>query len=252
QDVKNFGFWQIRVADTVAVLPIWNGALNAKLLPDQSNLQEAIRFADDMVRGSQPSAQPLDLSTWQRDAGAIRLFSQFQTFTVGKYGQRQRLHYRAWRNGSISTVDYAWFNFMDAFVPLVTINFLMSFLHGEDITDEENIKDMVIEVISGWAFMGVPVAGSIIRSYVSGFGDPLDSPVLETGNKLVRGVIKGIESLDGFENKKDRERALWGIAHALSILIGVPVSKVVQKAIKGAKQKKGVPVVKLLVPAPKK
>jgi hypothetical protein len=252
QDVKNFGFWQIRVADTVTVLPIWHGAFNAKLNADQSNLQEAIRFADDVVRNTQPSAQPLDLSTWQRDAGAIRLFSQFQTFTVGKYGQRQRLHYRAWRNGSISTVDYAFFNFMDAFVPLVTINLLMSFLHGEDIGDDETIKDMVVNVISGWVFMGVPVAGSIIRSYVSGFGDPLDSPVLETGNKLVRGVIKGVESLDGFENKKDRDKALWGIAHALSILMGVPVSKIVQKAIKGAKQKKGVPIAKFLVPAPKK
>jgi hypothetical protein len=189
QDVKNFGFWQIRIADTATVLPIWHGAFQDRLSPDQSNLQEAIRYADDIVRNSQPSAQPLDLSAWQRDAGVIRLFSQFQTFTVGKYGQRQRLFYRAWRNGSISTKEYAWFNFMDAFLPLVTINLLQSLIWGVDLDDRENIIDMLFDILQKWAFMGVPLVSNIARSIYS-YGDPFDSPVLETGNKLVRGVVR--------------------------------------------------------------
>jgi hypothetical protein len=251
QDVKNFGFWQIRIADTATVLPIWHGAFNDKINADQSNLQEAIEYADNAVDASQPSARPLDLSAWQRDGGAIRLFSQFQTFTVGKYGQRQRFFYRAWKQGKLSTVDYAWFNFMDAFLPLVSMNMLFAILHGRDLGDDEEQKKIMKDVLVSWTTMGVPVLGNIARSLTTGWGDPLDSPVLETGNRFIRGVVKGVESLNGFENRKDRERALWGIAHAMSILSGVPLSKIVARAQKGAKQKKGVPGIKYLVPAHK-
>jgi hypothetical protein len=251
QDVKNFGFWQIRIADTVTVLPIWHGAFNDKILPDQSNLQEAIEYADDIVRNSQPSAAPLDLSAWQRDAGAIRLFSQFQTYTVGKYGQRQRLWYNAWKNGSVSTVDYAWFNFMDAFLPLVAMNFLFSVIHGTDLGDEEERNAILRDIFLGWGTMGVPLLGSIVRS-ISRYGDPLSSPVLQTGDKLIRGVWSGTYGMATFENKKERDKALWGAAHAASILGGVPLDKMIGKAIKGSEQKKGVPGVKYLVPAPKK
>jgi hypothetical protein len=250
QDVKNFGFWQIRVADTVTVLPIWHGAFNDKLNADQSNLEEATRYADDLVRNSQPSAQPLDLSTWQRDGGIIRLFSQFQTFTVGKYGQRQRLHYRAWRNKSISTLDYAWFNFMDAFLPLAAINMLQAIIWGRDLEDDETQLDILFEIVQGWALMGVPFARNIVRA-VTGYGNPIDSPVLQAGNKAVQGVIKGARGLNGFKNRKEREAALWGIGHTISILSGVPVSKIVSRAERGAKAKDAAPGIKYLIPPPR-
>jgi hypothetical protein len=66
---------------------------------------------------------------------------------------------------------------------------------------------------------------------------------------MIEGLLAGLESLNGFENDKDRERALWDIAHVLSILMGVPVDKIVARAIKGSKQKKGVEGAKYLVPA---
>lgn len=248
-DVANFGFWQIRIADTTTVLPIWHGAFNDKLNAGQSNLDEAIRYADDIVRNSQPSAQPLDLSTWQRDGGAVRLFSSFQTFTVGKYGQRQRLYYRAWRNKSITNAQYAWFNFMDAFVPLIAINLLQSLIWGNDLGDEDTQKDIVVDVLQGWLTMGVPIVSNVARSILR-YGDPFDSPVLETANKATRGVVNGVVGLADFEDRKSREKALWGIAHAASILSRVPVSKIAQRAERGAEQQKGVPGIKYLVPAP--
>lgn len=249
QDVVNFGYWQIRLADTVTVLPIWHGAFESKLNADQSNLQEAIEYADDIVRNSQPSAQSLDLSSWQRDGGAIRLFSLFQTFTVGKYGQRQRLFYGAWRNKSINTLDYAWFNFMDAFVPLAAINLLQSVIWGRDLEDDETQRDVLLNIFSSWALMGVPIANSLINSIH--FGAPIQSPAIKTANQIVMGVVSGAKGLGGFKNDKERERALWGIANTVSILGRVPAIKVVGKAKRGAKQKKGVPIIKYLVPAPR-
>jgi hypothetical protein len=249
QDIVNFGYWQIRVADTMTVMPIWNGAFEDRLNADQSNLQEAINYADDIVRNSQPSAQALDLSSWQRDGGVIRLLSQFQTFTVGKYGQRQRLNYRAWKNGSITTAQYAWFNFMDALMPLVAINMLQALIWGRDLDDDETKRDILINIFSNWVLMGVPIANSLINSI--NFGEPIQSPVIRTANQTIMGVVNGIKGLGGFKSKKERDAALWGVMNAISIIGKVPVSKVVQRAQKGAKQKKGAEVIKYLVPAPK-
>jgi hypothetical protein len=250
QDVVNLGFWQIRAADTVTVMPIWHGAFESKLNVDQSNLNEAIRYADNVVRNTQPSAQALDLSAWQRDGGVIRLLSQFQTFTVGKYGQRQRLHYRAWKQGAITTKEYAWFNFMDGFVPLAAINLLQAIIWGRDMEDDKTQKDILLSVLSSWALMGVPLANNMINAI--NFGEPINSPVFKTANQAIMGVVKGGKGVaTGFKNRKERDAALWGIANATSILSRVPVTKVVSKAQKGEKQKKGVPGLKHLVPAPK-
>lgn len=249
-DVVSFGFWQIRLADTVTVMPIWHGAFADKLNDAQTNVQEAVNHADDIVRNSQPSAQALDLSSWQRDAGVFRLFSQFQTFTVGKYGQRQRLYYRAWRNKSISITEYAWFNFMDAFMPLTAINFMLGVIHGQDFKDPEEQKEILFKIFSGWITMGVPIVNNLISAF--DFGSPFDSPVLKTAEKLWKSTLTGLRGLDGFDNKKEREAALWGIARALSILMRIPLDKVVSRAIRGAKSKKSLAGIDWLIPPPPK
>jgi hypothetical protein len=248
-DVVNFGFWQIRAADTATVLPIWYGAFNQKINADQTNLQEAIEYADDMVRNSQPSAQPLDLSSWQRDGGVIRLFSMFQTFTVGKYGQRQRLFYNAWRNGSISTMEYAWFNVMDGFVPLIAINLLQTIIWGYDIEDDETQKEMLLDVLSKWVLMGVPFASNLKYAFES--GELTSSASIKALEQMWDGA-RGITNLKNFDNKKKRDKALWGVANAMSIYYKVPVSKVVEKAERGEGAKNAMPLVKHVIPPPKR
>jgi hypothetical protein len=248
-DVVNIGFWQIRAADTATVLPIWWGAFHSKINADQTNLQEAVEYADDIVRNSQPSAQPLDLSSWQRDGGPVRLFSMFQTFTVGKYGQRQRLHYNAWRTGAISIKDYAYFNFMDALVPLVAINMLQALIWGYDIEDDEERNKMMTDILIDWAFMGVPFANSIKYAFDS--GEITNSAALKAIDQVWAG-IKGTTNLKDFDNKRKRDKALWGIFNAVSITSRVPLSKIVYKAKKGEKAKKALPIVKYVIPPPKK
>lgn len=248
-DVVDLGYWQIRAADTVTVLPIWWGAFNKKLKADQTNLQEAIEYADDSVRNSQPSAQSLDLSSWQRDGGVIRLFSMFQTFTVGKYGQRQRAFFRAWRNGTISTREYAYFNFMDAIVPLVAINLLQAIIWGRDLEDDDTQRDILVDIFSSWALMGVPFASNLKYAFES--GDLMSSAPIKTLEQMWDGV-RSITNLKDFDNKRKRDKALWGLANAISIFSRVPVSKVVKKAEKGAEAKEAMPLIKYVVPPPKK
>lgn len=245
EDVRNSGFWLIRLADMLAVMPIWHGAYLEAVDKNGGNVEAAVAHADNIVRKTQPSAQPLDLSQWQRAGGAIRLFSSFQTYTVGKYGQRQRLHYRAWRAGKLSTADYAFFNLMDAVIPAVSMNLLFAFLHGEDLGDEDTKKGLLSSIMAYIITTGLP----IINALWSPYGGPLDSPLAAGPDEIKRALENGTELIENFSDEA-MEKVLWSIAHVMSFLSGVPVSRVVKKAVKGHEQDEGGPI-KYLVPAPR-
>ena len=246
-DVRNFGFWPIRIADMMTVLPIWYGAYNKKLNETQ-DAEVAISYADNIVRKTQPSAQPLDLVEWQRASGVTRLFSFFQTFTVGKYAQRQALHYRAWKAGKLSTKEYGWFNFCDAILPAIGMNTLFAFLHGKDLGDEETWEGMGPNIIGYLALTGLPIVGALF----SGFGGAFDSPAAIGVDELQR-TIKASGNFIEKQDDKTIEALTWRIFSLMSYLTGVPASRVLEKVAKGAEQKEeNLPGIKYLVPAPRK
>jgi hypothetical protein len=238
-DVVNLGFFEIKAMDTATVLPIWWGAYQDKLNENSSNEKEAIRHADNIVRDTQPSATALDVSAWFRAGGFFSLFNLHQTFTVGKYGQRQRTYYRAFRDGKISAVDYAWFNFMDALIPLISINVMVAFLKGGDLAgDEEEWYDIAEKSISSWLFMGIPLVSSMYDAITKGWRDPLEVPgarqVKRTARTIgqmgqgVSNIVTG-EELSG----KEKEQLYWGMADMASDFSRVPVSKISKKALEG-------------------
>jgi hypothetical protein len=247
-DVRNFGFWPIRLADMMTVIPIWHGSFQKRLKETDGDVNEAVRYADEIVRKTQPSAQPIDLTQWQREGGAIRLFSLFQTFTVGKYGQRQRLHYNAWRNSKISHADYLWFTFCDAILPGLAMSLLFSVIHGADMDDPETWSDIGTDMLKYWLLTGLPLIGQLWSPY----GGPLDSPVAQGPDSLqllIRNVWK-------FSTERDEEtfkKAMWSFFEVASFMSGVPASQVVKKFRKGLEQdEENIPYIKYIVPAPKK
>jgi len=247
-DVRNFGFWPIRVVDMLTVMPIWDGAFNKKMKETEGDLEASIKYADDIVRRTQPSAQPLDLSHWQRAGGAIRLFSSFQTFTVGKYGQRQRLHYRAMRAGKITKSEYAWHMFTDAILPGLAMNLLFAALHGKDLDDEETYKEVGKETVKYITLTGLP----IINQFFSSYGSALDSPISAGPDEVKRALVSGGNYIDELDDDS-LNKLLWSLASIASFLSKVPVSRVASKAVKGVEQEEeNIPGVKYLIPAPKK
>jgi hypothetical protein len=191
EDVRNFGFWPIRLMDTLAVLPIWHGAFQKSLRATNGDVEKAVAYADNIVRRTQPSAQPVDLTHWQRVGGIARLFSLFQTFTVGKYRQRQRLHFRAFLAGKLSTMDYAWFNFMDAVLPAVGMQLLFAVLWGQDLEDEESLWEMAKGVMQYWLLTGLP----IFEGLWGEFGGPLDTPVSAGPDEFKKAIGNGAKYL---------------------------------------------------------
>jgi hypothetical protein len=247
-DVRNFGFWPIRLADMMTVIPIWHGSFQKRMKETDGDVNESVRYADEIVRKTQPSAQPIDLTRWQREGGALRLFSSFQTFTVGKYGQRQRLHYNAWRNKKISHGDYLWFTFCDAMLPGLAMNLLFAILFGKDMDEPETWSDIGFDMLKYWLLTGLPLVGALWSPY----GGPLDSP-LGQGPDAMQRLMKNTWKFAQERDEKTGKKALWSLFEVASFMSGVPVSQVVRKFKKGMEQdEETVPYIKYFVPAPKK
>ena len=247
KEVQDVGFTPIRIADMMTVTPIWHGAFSAELSRNGSDVQAAVLFADDKVRKSQPSAQALDLTAFQRLGGVHRLFSSFTTFTVGKFGQRQRLHYRAWKQNRLTTGQYAYFNLLDWLLPGLAMSTLLAVLKGEDLSEEEAQVELLKETAK-YGLIGVPLLGQVVSNY----GDPLDSPLSEGGKHVGNFFKHGFKYLDR-QKDKDLEKIYWDLAHIISFGAGVPASRFVDKAIRGSEQQQeNIPGVKFIIPAPKK
>jgi hypothetical protein len=247
-DVQNAGFVMIRMADTATVLPVWHAAFHRHLRTNAGDLDGAVKFADDVIRKTQDTSQPFDLTHWQRAGGVYRLFSAFQSFTIGKYGQRQRLYWNAFRQGKISTTDYAMFNFYDAILPAVGMTLLFAVLWGKDFEDEETWYDMAKDVLEYMFMTGIPVVGTLF----SKFGGPMDSALAKFPNEVQRAIRNGAKYIDE-QDDETLDKIMWNLFRMASFVSGVPVSQIVEKALKGAEQDEEIiPGVKYVVPAPKK
>ena len=86
--VRDWSFVLIRFMDFMAVYPSWWGAYKLGMTKEGGNPEVAARFADEMIRQSQPSSKAMDLSNIQRNrTGLTRAMTMFMTFTA-KYGNR--------------------------------------------------------------------------------------------------------------------------------------------------------------------
>lgn len=242
--LRNAGFWPIRTMDMITVIPIWSGAYQREFRKS-GDVQKAVDFADYIVRKTQPSAQPLDLNQWQRLGGAYRALSMFQTFTVGKYGNRQRLHYRAMMAGKMNPMDFAFYLLADAIVPAASMVTVLALLQGRDL-DDEFIEEMPTEILKYTLFTGMPV----VSGFWSQYSGPLDSPISIVGDVGKRVIRLGDKAINNFGELEDEE-IIMNLIDVGSLMSGIPASRVYSKAKRGAKQEDRSGL-KYLFPTPKK
>ncbi len=252
-------FIPIRVMDFAAVYPAWHGAYSAEM-KKSGDIEQAVRYADEVIRASQPSSKPIDLSKIQFSRNsAARLFSMFMTFTI-KYGNRQRYFYRAWREGSMSTPQYLKRVGIEAIAPPAMMNLLFATLWGEDWEPEDAAVDVLLYQFSGYILardfasaVGSSVKGKLLdkKTYQRSVGE---SPVftgLELSQRAVNSIIGIMEDAGDDENF---EKAAWAIAEIVSFEVGVPASRIARNLIEGARQyeeDEGT-FVNILIPNPEK
>jgi hypothetical protein len=240
--LRDFSFVLIRMMDFVAVYPTWWGAYK-KSMAQQSDPEVAVRYADEIIRQSQPSAKPMDMSAMQRDQrGLTRAFSMFMTF-VAKYGNRQRYYWRGWRAGQISNADYFRHVLLEAIAPPMLMNLMFAALWGNEPDEEDILIDMLVYQFSGYLLVRefAGMGGAFLKKYglekdgvfVPGLAD---SPAFE-GLRIVQRSSGAIAAwLGDMEDDDKYGKAVWAFADLASFWVGVPAPKVAQKLLEGVRQ----------------
>lgn len=242
EQVKDFSFSFIRAADFMAVFPIWQGAFHSGLARFDGDPVQAQKFADEKVRQSQPSSQPLDLSRIQRSRGGFtQAFNMFMTFTA-KYGNRQRNYWNGWRQGRISNTDFFNFVLFEAVLPPIMMNMMFAAMWGETPEPEDALINTILYQFSGYAFVREVAggAGYAIRKYALDQDtfrpDATRVPALE-GVRLAQNagntMFKWLADLD---DDTSRDKAVWAFADTVSFFAGIPVPKLARNIAEGMEQ----------------
>lgn len=251
KDVQDAMFGLIRGMDFITVYPAWQSAY-LKRMNETGSIEEAVKYADDSIRMSQPSSQPVDLNQLQRSkVGWHRLFTMFSSFTM-KFGQRQRYHFNAWRNGQLSGPEYFTRFAIENIAPPILMNLMFAGLQGREPEPEDILFDTFI-----YQFLGLFLASEFAFGIVSaqrGFRGSLFESAALTGLRI--GVDFGANVIQWITDLGDEEKfqkALLSFADLLSFQVKVPASRIAKDVKKGIEQYEsgqGTPF-NILVPAAK-
>lgn len=232
EDVADLGFFPIKAVDMATVMPLWNEAYRQKMKATGGEHETAVKFADETIRMTQPSAQGIDMTKWQRDGGVASMLSMFGTFTIGKYQQRMRLNWRMMRSGKMSKGQYAQTALIEQIIPAIGAQLIVQFLRGEGLEgldDDDEKATLLIRIIGQILSMPVPAVGNILFPLGSFL---FDLPVLTPIQAFQRSTIGAGENI--YEGQWAEAAAEFAMAagHAWSIANRVPVTRVIQKVEK--------------------
>ena len=223
RDVQDFGFAIIRLADTMAVYPIWIGSYE-KAISSGMSVPDATLFADNIIRTTQPSSAEMDLTQWQRSDGIMRLFSMFQTFRL-VYHNRTRSYLRGFADGNISGWQLTRHVIYEQLLPVFAMVMTMSLLKGDE--PPEDVRGWGIEGMDYWVSY-LPFVNQMTSGYKyhrRGLSVPSFAPIDEAVSFGQTGV-KAIVTLDSPE---EWQKFFKSAIPMIEMLTGLPTSRVLRE-----------------------
>jgi len=225
----------IKTFDFITVMPSWWSAyLKGQELYKGSKTQiaEAVSYADDAIRTTQPSREKIDLSPMQLTKKSVgRALTFFSTFTISNEGDF-RLWGRAFRQGKISPYKYVKFLAETALVP----SLLMTTMLGALKDEFPELRDYIFDLLMFRAG-GYPGAREIafgVKNKIQGksFFSKIDTPLflpLNLGVEVLGGFYMALEDDDKVDD------AIWAMAHLSSFFLRIPASKYAERAVKAVR-----------------
>lgn len=235
QDLVDLGFFPIRMMDFATTGVLWTSAYQSAMEKGQS-MEESVRYADDIIRKSQPSSQAIDKIMFQIEGGDFkRLFSMFITFTVRTFGARATHHYRAIREGAMTKAEYAAYVLYDHVLPPIAMHLAFALMWGDapDPDDDEAMATFMLDMcggVAGYQLSRFPFVPSLFSSF-DAFGSPAAA-----GPDLVQQLVKDVKNVVMSDKTDTHEKLLISMAHAMSYYLKIPVSKAIQRMTKGTEQ----------------
>ncbi|WP_051693760.1 ATP-binding cassette domain-containing protein [Desulfohalovibrio reitneri] len=232
QDVREFSLKGIQVMDMAVAHVTYHAAYEQAMAEykeaGRQDLEgmdhDASRYADDVIRQSQASADPFSLSHFQRSRGLKRLLVMFFTFTQN-YLNRQGHHIRGWREGKMSNEEFARHVFFEWFLPpMVESALLGAVLAGEVPWADE--PERLLKEFPYWWVSGLPIVRNV-RGVVEYGSDISDTPALQGFDALVGlgATTKNITAGWLSDEAADDGQYLRWLRHAaesVGFMVGVP------------------------------
>ena len=159
REVKQSAFWWIKANDMATVLWIWQGAYEQAIgenvsMNEEMDIEErskiASRYADNIIRDTQPTALPVDLSEWQTSE-IMKQFTSFMTFQM-VFGNILMSDIQARMAGDIGNIDLMKSILMNVFLPQWSMLALRLLLFDGD--DEPEPSDFLFDpAVSALSFI---------------------------------------------------------------------------------------------------
>nr|DAT34135.1 MAG TPA: chromosome segregation ATPase [Caudoviricetes sp.] len=238
QEILNFGMEGLEWIDKYCVTAGWKAIYDQEIIrlggETDSNIQEAVRIADEYVSETQPLTDPTELAPYLLKGGeAMKFFTQF----------RASLNV-IWNNAYVNGINI-WNrqNMREAWgmtVGYIGAGILVALVRGELTGDDDDEdKNKVLTVIRNIIFAStsqfveaVPLLGdpvsSIVSSFIKGeYEEPYDSSTFPAASKLAEAfgrVSEYINTPAQERNDKMLNNAVKSVAEGTGLALGLPVS----------------------------
>lgn len=228
---QTFGAKMLEVTDNITAVPVWLQAYNKKLQAGASE-QEAIDFADTVIRRTLGSNRLQDVSSIQRGSSMYKLFTAFQSFFNTQFNQW-------WREANIDYKLYTKGEYKEAFMRVMsfalskwifaclanTIIGSLSFIKPFEKDEKKKWRDITQELITYPISMTGGVGGQVALAStqallgMQSYGYRLS--IIE--NTLTKGVSLGTKINTVAQGKKDVDELAEPVAEITAIMLGLPL-----------------------------
>lgn len=155
----------ITTFDLAVSYPTWVAGYRHGMQRYAGNERRAIQYADQLVRNTQGSSHPFEMSAWQRGSALKKIFTPFYTF-FNLFANRMVEHSREWKEGKISTGQalsgYMWL----VLIPAIYEEFVSDGMSS--IPGPKDILKSVASMVSGALPVVRDVMGPLIEYAITG------------------------------------------------------------------------------------
>ena len=231
RDTVNFAL--ISAADALTVTPMWWGSYLKAMDENGGDVNKAVAIADNAVSFSQPFNRAFDKAPVQNEKGVLSFFNMFLSFAL-TFENRKWLYNEGKRHGTIPTSTYVKHVAVERILPPLAMNLFFSLLYMDFPDEPEDLLQLGEDVLL-YQLIGLPV----IREFASALnhiiaregrtGEGIETPIGRVGSIFVNALGNLFDlTRDGTKQKK----ALRGVSEIVSFGVGLPVSRVYDKAEK--------------------
>jgi hypothetical protein len=212
---------------------IWTAAYNQSIEQGMTE-RDAVRFADGVIRQTQGTTLPEDISRFESGPGYARLFTQFVSYfnmmaNTNATAMKQISDEMGLRKGA---GKLAYVALMGLLVPIwVAEAIAQAFRGGPEDEDKDGWIDDWLKAVFGFGTVRglvaqVPIVGQAAQLVVNRFNDnPADDKFsLSPAVSLIESSVSAPASVyDAIVNDGNKQKAVRDVAAAATMLTGLPI-----------------------------